>query len=73
MNKEQAKQVLQQGATIQHQYFGKSEWIKQNGDDISSYITEDGHVIPASDFWRYRVLPKWDDGWELFKESVLQS
>lgn len=65
MLKMEAKQALDEGKRISHQYFAPMEFI---------YL-EDGHIKDECgnilhDFWLYRQANTWDNGWCIYTDNL---
>ncbi|AUR89433.1 hypothetical protein NVP1123O_04 [Vibrio phage 1.123.O._10N.286.48.F3] len=66
MNKEQAIKALDEGKTLTHEHFTKSEWVR--GIGAGMYEFEDGIKCSAQEFWAYRN--DFNDTWrELLSEG----
>ncbi len=68
MNKAQAIAALDNGHKVRHRYFTKEEWIKQ-GEDPSTYESEEGVIHPKEEFWRWRPSG-FDTDWSIVEEET---
>jgi len=59
MNQSEAKNALEQGSTIRHEYFSPEEWVRKQG---CYYAFEDGNLCTPEQFWQGR---DWDSGWSI--------
>ena len=66
MTKPEAKQEMRKGNKVTHHTFSDHEWITGG---LLTVLTEEGYKLDATEFWRYREHPNFDDGWELWKEK----
>jgi len=69
MNKAEAIKVMMSGKKVTHEYFTHDEWITSNKDG-SVYILEDGVEISPAEFWRWRTDDCYNEGWELFENTI---
>jgi len=65
MTKQEAKEAMRKGKKVTHVYFTPEEWVTLKGHD--SILLEDGVNCSESEFWRWRVDPMFDTGWEIWK------
>jgi len=66
MTRFEAAQALKEGKKVTHRYFSPDEWVKGDGD---KYLFEnEGRCTPA-EFWKYRQITGFDNGWEIFVEK----
>jgi len=61
----EAKQALKEGKKITHDYFSRDEWVQGDGNE---YLFEDGVRCTPDEFWQYRQIPGFNNGWQIWKE-----
>lgn len=66
MTKTEAIQAMQEGKKVTHQYFDAKEWMTMSNGMV---VLEDGVVCTPNEFWHWRTVPAWNDGYELFKNK----
>jgi len=63
MNKQEAIQSMREGNKITHHYFSPEEWITMKGNLV---LTEDGYEMFLNEFFSYRTVPGWEDGYSIW-------
>ena len=63
MKRLQAIKLMKEGKKITHDYFSNKEWMTMENDKI---VTEEGYKHNAREFWSYRQLAGWNDGYSLY-------
>lgn len=63
MSKEEAIQLLKEGAKVTHDYFLDHEYIYLSDGKIHD---ENGYNIDT-EFWKYRHQAYWQIGWKVFE------
>lgn len=66
MTRDEAIAVMQKGKKVTHPLFTQEEWMTMNNK--GEIELEDGVVCEPHEFWRYRYLPMWDNGYKLFED-----
>ena len=64
MNKREAKYAMKQGKKLTHAYFADEEWVTETVGERC--VFENGNIVNAEDFWKYRDTPDWNTGWSIF-------
>lgn len=68
MNKEEAKQALNEGKKITHVFFCENEFVQKDSEDSSVLVFEDfGVKQNEEEFWLMRQDESWNEGWEIVK------
>lgn len=67
MTKQEALNLLDQGATLAHDTFSDNEWIKKDG---RYYLFEDGVKCSPVEFWSHRTQPFWDNNWHEYTKCT---
>lgn len=63
MTREEAITAMKNGEKVTHGYFSDDEWMTMKDGDI---VTEDGYKHNEVEFWAYRQIEAWNDGYEIF-------
>lgn len=66
MTKIEAIRLMEQGKKVTHRYFSANEFATIKNGQI---VTEEGCSVPMKEFWAYRNVEGWSDGWEEFVEK----
>lgn len=66
MTKVEAIRLMEQGKKVTHRYFSPNEFATIKDGQI---VTEEGYSVPMKEFWAYRNVDGWNDGWEEFVEK----
>lgn len=71
MTKEQAIEAIKAGLKVQHRYFTDNEYLEmlENG----KYKFEDGNICNSQEFWSYRTIEGWFDGWSLCPINIIET
>ena len=67
MTKKQAQCCLEQGAAIQHEYFGDNEFLyMENGK-----LKNENHIeLPSGeDYWQHKINPCFNKGWKVVSKD----
>lgn len=67
MTKKEAIKAMIAGHKVTHRYFSSNEWMTLTHKKI---VLEDGVRCHPDEFWKWRTDQSWEDGYELFTESV---
>jgi len=62
--KHEAIELMRQGKKITHTHFNAEEWMTI--EDNNTIVLEDGVRSSLIDFFSYRYLDSWDDGYTIF-------
>lgn len=65
MTKDEAIQAMQDGKTIHHYLFASNEWMAMR---MGMIILEDGVVCTPEEFWQWRTMSAWDEGYEVIPQ-----
>lgn len=65
MDKKEAIQAMQEGKKVTHRCFMPNEWMTMR---MGMVVLEDGVVCTPQEFWQWRTVPVWDNGYKLFNE-----
>jgi len=63
MTKAEAIQSMSEGKKVTHRHFTPDEWATMENGQI---VLEDGVRCSPFEFWRWRMTPSFEDGWEIF-------
>lgn len=63
MNKQEAIQAMEEGKAVTHRLFTDEEWMKKL--NRTTYEFEDGVLCPVSEFWAFRSIDEWEEGWDI--------
>lgn len=67
MTKLEAIRLMEQEKKVTHRYFSAKEFATIKNGQI---VTEEGYSVPMKEFWAYRNVDAWNDGWEEFVEPI---
>jgi len=70
MNKEEAIAALADGKRIVHKTFTELQWIHSFKESKTHYMWQDGSVVQATEFWKYRKGKEWGDGWSIQEPNI---
>jgi len=65
MTKKGAILAMMTGRKVTHRFFSPDEWITMEGNEM---VLEDGVRCDPDEFWRWRILSGWEDGWSFYNE-----
>jgi hypothetical protein len=68
MTREDAKIAMKNGIKVTHNRLGYKEWVTEN--KYGKLINKDGFGLSKHIFWFNRMDSVFDDGWEVFDESI---
>ena len=63
MTRTEAIAEMRKGNKVTHIFFSDNEWMTMESGEI---ITEEGYKHFPYEFWSYRQLKSWDDGYSLY-------
>lgn len=66
MTRDEAIAEMQKGNKVTHGYFSNNEWMTMENGKI---VTEEGYRHDPVEFWSYRQLAGWNDGYSIFKNQ----
>lgn len=73
MTKAEAITEMLKGNKVTHTYFTDEEWVaiteETRNSHVRKYTTEDGVEMSETEFWKYRLIDGWYEGWELWNEN----
>jgi len=66
LTKTQAIELMKIGTKITHSSFTDDEWMTMENGKI---LLEDGVRCSTHEFWRWRELKCWDDGYSIWNDK----
>lgn len=61
LNRQQARDILNNGGRITHRYFMEGEYVEIVGNKMAF---ENGTIQSVEEFWSLRKDESWDSGWQ---------
>ena len=63
MTRTEAIAEMKKGNKVTHIFFSDNEWMTMEDEKI---VTEEGYRHRPYEFWSYRQLESWEDGYSLY-------